>query len=131
LITHGEQPRLQTVASPWECKVHVQHSPTGRVAVLILHGELDLLHAHDLRRALHHLAGARLVVVDLAAVTYLDSTILGVLVGCLRRAAESGGGLVVINASGIPERVLRITGLGSLLGLPGAERTAGRVKERV
>jgi stage II sporulation protein AA (anti-sigma F factor antagonist) len=99
--------------------VHVQHSPTGRVAVLALHGEVDITRADSLRRTLLDLIGAPLIVVDLAGVTFLDSTVLGVLVGAARRAEVEGGRLIVLNEAGLAARVLQVSGLRRVLSAVG------------
>ena len=95
--------------------MHVQHSPTGRVAVLALQGEVDITHADSLRRSLLELLGAPLIVVDLAGVTALDGTVLGVLAAAATRAEAEGGRLIVVNESGAPAKALRITGLDRVL----------------
>ena len=59
--------------------------------VLTLSGELDAYDAPALRAAFSDAAaaaGGAAVVLDLAAVTFLDSTALGTIVGLLRRVAR-------------------------------------------
>ena len=61
------------------------------VAVVTLRGEHDLATAGELRRELAELVEQdRAVVVDLEATAFIDSTILGVILGGLRRAREAG-----------------------------------------
>jgi anti-sigma B factor antagonist len=55
--------------------------------------------------------GGEVVVVDLAAVTFLDSTGLGVLVGAKKRARAAGGRIVVAGAGPNVFRVFALTGL--------------------
>lgn len=83
-------------------------SPTGRVAVVSLHGDHDLATNPAVRRAL--MVPATLTVVDLADCTLLDASTLGVLFRALQRQP-----LVVINACGIVAKALRITGLDRAL----------------
>lgn len=93
-------------------------SPTGRVAVVSPSGELDVAKAGQLRQCLIDLCdlpGVRLVVVDLGDVVFLDSTILGVFVGASKRCTHDGIEFRVTNATGIPAKALRLTGLGFLL----------------
>jgi anti-sigma B factor antagonist len=87
-------------------------SPNGDVAVLSAQGEVDVATAPVLRRALDGLdPAAQTVVVDLAGVTFLDSTGLGVLIGARRRFLPSGVRMLVINAIPTVWRVFKITGL--------------------
>src|SRR5258708_34719477 len=61
--------------------------------VVGLTGDIDLYTAPELKSELNRLidAGARRVVVDLTAATFIDSTTLGVLLGALKRFRPSGG----------------------------------------
>jgi anti-sigma B factor antagonist len=88
-------------------------------AVVALIGECDLTSKDELASAL--LAAVErepLVVVDLGALTFLDSTGLYGLVAAHRAATQYGGRLYVINASGAVANVLNITGVGELLRQP-------------
>src|SRR3954470_7858913 len=51
-------------------------------------GEQDLSTAPDLRARLHDLGETNAVIIDLDETTFVDSSILGVLVGGLRRSRE-------------------------------------------
>ncbi|HEY3867614.1 MAG TPA: STAS domain-containing protein [Actinocrinis sp.] len=82
-------------------------------AVVEAAGELDVYTSPRLRVALMdlHMAGRCLLVVDMAAVAFMDSSALGVLVGGVKRARDAGGALVLVAPSERILRVLRITGL--------------------
>lgn len=85
----------------------------GEHTVVEAAGELDVYTAPRLRELLLALdaEGRHRVVVDLEALSFIDSTGLGVLVGGLGRTREAGGDLALVCAN---ERVLRpfqITGL--------------------
>lgn len=89
----------------------------GGSAVVVLSptGELDLATSTALRDALAEACDQGLVVVvDLAEVTFVDSTALGVLVGAARRLQAGGCHLTVRNASGRVHTVLVMTGLDRL-----------------
>lgn len=80
--------------------------------VVSLAGELDLYNAEEVRRALlDTLAdGAELLVVDLAEVTFIDSTALGVLIEARSRLADRSG--FRLAAPGLEtRRALEISGL--------------------
>jgi anti-sigma B factor antagonist len=91
----------------------------GDLPVVVVTGELDLATAPALRELLEgHLAvGRSTIAVDLRAVTFLDSTALGVLVGACKRCRELGGDLRL----GITEpRILKlftITGLQQMFSI--------------
>jgi len=88
------------------------------LAVLTISGEHDLSTAPNLRRRLDGLLdeGAA-TVVDLSSATFIDSSILGVILDGRRRAAEAKIGFAVARANGSDavDRVLEVTGLRSEL----------------
>ena len=93
-------------------------SATGRTAVVTPEGDLDIANAVDLRRALGRaveLPGVRLVLVDLDHTTFVDSTVLGVLVGGARRAGTRGVQVMLTNPHAIVARAIAVTGLDYLL----------------
>ena len=85
--------------------------------VLELEGELDAYFAPGVRERLHELIetdGVEVVVVDLRRVSFLDSTILGLLVGGLRRMRERGGELKLVYPLPPADRIFALTGLDAL-----------------
>jgi anti-sigma B factor antagonist len=87
--------------------------------VVAPHGEIDALTAPRLGRRLLDLAeeGKRLLVVDLSAVTFMDSTGISVILNALRHRKTRSGNLVLVCPT---ERILRpfqITGLVGRLGI--------------
>jgi anti-sigma B factor antagonist len=92
--------------------------PEGGPAVLTVQGEHDLHTAPEMRRRIDELiAAGQPIVVDLSPATFVDSSILGVLLDGRRRAAESEIGFTVAQAEGsvAVTRVLQVTGLRSEL----------------
>lgn len=87
------------------------------VAVLTLSGELDLVTAPRVERAVHAALSAetRQVLIDLAAVTYLDSAGLGVLLRAQRLAAAAGVPLWVTGVGGQPQTRLIRSALAAIL----------------
>jgi anti-sigma B factor antagonist len=88
--------------------------PTDGVAVVALEGEHDLGTASEVRDALAAVADSgEAVVIDLCATTFVDSSILGVVLEARRSATEDGRGFAVA-CDGTAEavrRVLEVTGL--------------------
>jgi anti-sigma B factor antagonist len=88
------------------------------VARLDLAGEIDLaakadLHAHVSAALADDTTSA--VIVDLAAVTFLDSSGIGALVGCAHLAAGADKALRVVGARGQVADVLDLTGVMAVL----------------
>jgi anti-sigma B factor antagonist len=86
-------------ADPW---------PVVRVA-----GEVDIQTSPALEAQLQSVLdqGHRSVVVDLGAVTFLDSTGLSALIGGLKRCQASGGELRLVSPRSNVRKVLEVTGL--------------------
>ncbi len=89
------------------------------VPTLVLAGDFDLAVAEDLRTALRALgaAGSSTPQVDLSAVTFLDSSGLGVLLDFQRETAAGNGVVVVLAPSAPCRRLLEITGVDSLFDI--------------
>jgi anti-sigma B factor antagonist len=88
---------------------------TSRGEVMSVHvsGEVDIDAAADLRLVLHRAiaTGFPDLVIDLRAVTFIDSTGLGVMVGALREARRPPGTVTLVVSNPRLLRVLRISGL--------------------
>lgn len=89
------------------------------IALLALAGELDLAVADRLDAAVTGLLddGLRLVLVDLGALTFCDSTGLGALLRTSRRVREAGGTCVVAGARHAVQRLLVLTSMRLALHL--------------
>ncbi len=84
------------------------------LAVLTISGEHDLSTAPTLRRRIDSLLDeGTATVIDLSPATFIDSSILGVILDERRRATEAGIGLAVVHDNGADavDRVLEVTGL--------------------
>jgi anti-sigma B factor antagonist len=88
------------------------------VVVLAISGELDYGASPHLRERLHDEIHAprNHLVLDLSAVTFIDSMAIGVLVGALTRLQETGGSLRVVCVEDNP-RVLRIFDIAGVANL--------------
>jgi anti-sigma B factor antagonist len=85
----------------------------GEHTVISVSGEIDVYTAPSLRERLNELvaAGHYDLIVDMVGVEFLDSTGLGVLVGCLKRVRSHEGTLRLVCAQEKILKVFRITGL--------------------
>lgn len=91
----------------------LERSDAG-LTVLTISGEHDLSTAPTLRRRIDILLDeGTATVIDLSPATFIDSSILGVILDGRRRAAEAGVGLAVLHEDGADavDRVLEVTGL--------------------
>ncbi|MHB8246894.1 MAG: STAS domain-containing protein [Acidimicrobiales bacterium] len=88
----------------------------GTSSIVRLKGEMDLRAATDLREALlKALAeGPGSVLLDLSELTFIDSTIISVLVMTRKRAQALGGEVRLRHVPGRIQRILAITGIDSL-----------------
>jgi len=87
--------------------------------VVTLRGEHDLSTGPAIEAACDSAwAHSSSIVFDLAGATFIDSTVVGVMVSARRRAAESGGSVAVVApAGGPPARVLTLVGINDVLPL--------------
>ena len=82
--------------------------------MVTISGEHDLSTAPNLRRQLDSLLDeGTTTVVDLSPATFIDSSILGVILDGRRRAGEADVGFAVLHSDGSEavDRVLEVTGL--------------------
>ena len=88
-------------------------------AVVAVAGECDLASREELASALlAAVERAPVVVVDVAALRFLDSSGLHGLVSAHRAAQDRGGRVYLVNAGGPVASVLDLTGVGELLRPP-------------
>jgi anti-anti-sigma factor len=85
--------------------------------VASLSGRLDLLSAIDVKRRLAETItdGQRTIVVDLQAVTFIDSSGLGALIGALKAARLAGGDLRIARPQEQARVILQLTTLDRVL----------------
>ena len=115
--------RLQPSLIPRQSGTRSEPDDTVRVTVtrgpdrhvVAVSGEIDMATAPQMYRALRPLLGGRNhVVVDLADVTFMDASALGVLVAARRELARSGGSLDIL-PNAMCARLMRLTGTARLL----------------
>ena len=90
--------------------------------VVAIHGELDIYTAPGLRGLLHDIIedqGNLTVVVDLARMTFIDSSGLSALVGALKSIRSRGGELTLANPTRGTLRAFEISGLNRIFTVTG------------
>jgi anti-sigma B factor antagonist len=85
------------------------------VATVAVSGELDLATAPRLSAAVAEHGDARVLVLDMTATTFIDSTGVRALLQAHRRSAGSGSRLVVVAGDGTVRRVLELCELDGRL----------------
>lgn len=97
----------------------VSYADGGGGVTLALQGEIDFGNVAQVRSKLLELirAGSDDVTVDLAGVTFLDSTTIGVLIQAKKRLAHRGGQFALVNPQPRVTRVFEVAGLIEYLGL--------------
>ena len=84
-------------------------------AVVVASGELDAYVAPDLIAAFEDAGGAARLVVDLTAVSFMDSTALGLLVRVARERDAQGSAVRIVLPRGTARRIFEITALDRAL----------------
>jgi anti-sigma B factor antagonist len=89
----------------------------GERIVLELEGELDMANAPLLQTAIEEqdLAGAKIVVLDLQGLTFLDSTGLRIILAAREQCWRRGQEFAVTPGSQQVQRLLSVTGVGEHL----------------
>jgi anti-sigma B factor antagonist len=92
---------------------HIETARSGQVLTLRLEGSLDVYSSPEFREQLVDLeqSGEPRIGLDLSAVTYLDSTGLGVIIGSHKRLRAQRRELWIVSASQPVRRVLTVLGL--------------------
>ncbi len=102
----------------------------GAGAIVAVTGELDMLTVPALREELTSVidGGARRIVLDLSAVSFIDSVSLAAIVTARRRLGEGGRVGVVIEEGSYAMLIFEIGGLDSIVELfPTRERAVARL----
>ena len=133
----GESPdrppagNLPSSPAPLEVIVRVMHRVEierhPHLAIVLAAGELDAFAAPDLASALTEVRGERRVLADLDQVSFMDSTVLGLIVRAARELGESGAELRIVLPGGSARRIFEITALDRVL--PVAETRVAAVAD--
>jgi anti-anti-sigma factor len=95
--------------------------PDGDEVVVVVRGEVDLASAPSFSTVVHEAMRAQpRLVLDLSETTFLDSTGIAVLVSAHHALGRDRSAIVVRDASPVVRKVLRISGLDTLLVMDAA-----------
>jgi anti-anti-sigma factor len=97
--------------------MQLESEVVGDVGVIRIDGDVDDITVPKLDQATHGLLsdGARSLVIDCAALTFIDSTGLSALISAHREARLQCGTVTIRNPSPMVIRLLEITGLDNEL----------------
>ena len=100
--------------------LHTQSAPEQHRVRVVVSGEVDVSNAEELRAQIDAAlaqADVEEVEVDMADVSYIDSTGIGVLVGAAHRAQEAGRTFQALNPQPNVLRIFGLLGVDEVLGL--------------
>jgi anti-anti-sigma factor len=101
-----------------QVRLRAEQQTAGGGVVVTVTGEIDVDTSDILADALARAADvAAVVVADLTAVTFMDSTGLNTLLGAHRDLAARGGRLALVGAQPAVRRVLELTGVDTVIPL--------------
>jgi anti-anti-sigma factor len=101
-----------------QVRLRAEQQTAGGGVVVTVTGEIDVDTTDVLADALARAADvAAVVVADLTAVTFMDSTGLNTLLGAHRDLAARGGRLALVGAQPAVRRVLELTGVDTVIPL--------------
>jgi anti-sigma B factor antagonist len=97
--------------------VEIRLTFSGSTAVVTVTGELDLSNSAQLFECLHDAidSGVSEVILDVAGLTYMDSTGLSILVGAHKRLKAAGGSFTVLAPMHIVAKLFAVTDVVSCL----------------
>jgi anti-anti-sigma factor len=89
----------------------------SNLALVSISGELDLYVEQELRDALAaaQALGAQAVVVDLSGVSFMDSTVCGILLAEAKSRLRNDGQLVIVSNGNQTGRVLEVAGIARVV----------------
>ncbi|MBL3669152.1 STAS domain-containing protein [Streptomyces sp. M2CJ-2] len=105
---------------------HISHREEDDWTVVEIHGEIDI---HTVPRIRDHVVhrletGHRRLVVDLAGMTFMDSTGLWLLVGIRKRIRSRTGDLRLVITNPEVLRIFHVTGLHQVFPIHGSVESA-------
>lgn len=105
----------------------------GNILIVRLKGELDLHTVTTVRDKVENeltRSGLRILLVNLAGVTFMDSSGLGFILGRYRRLCEQGGSMLLCAPVAQVRRVLELSGVNHIMRIITTESEAAMTGER-
>ncbi|RAX46213.1 anti-anti-sigma factor [Arthrobacter sp. AQ5-05] len=97
--------------------MELSHKANGSYTEVLASGRLNMVSAPNLRTYVDEVVatGASRIVVNLAQTTFMDSSGLGALIGCLKAARQAGGDLRIAAVQPQVKMVLELTSMDRVL----------------
>lgn len=97
--------------------MELSHMARGSYTEVTASGRLNMVSAPNLRTYVNEVvaAGSNRIVVNLAETTFMDSSGLGALIGCLKAARQAGGDLRIAAVQPQVTMVLELTSMDRVL----------------
>lgn len=97
--------------------MQLSHKANDSYTEVLASGRLNMVSAPNLRTYIDELvaSGANRIVVNLADTTFMDSSGLGALIGCLKVARQAGGDLRIAAVQPQVKMVLELTSMDRVL----------------
>lgn len=105
----------------------IQIREKSDVIILDVNGEIDLYNAPEIKESISKLIERQKfnIVVNLANVSYIDSSGIGALISSLSNLKKFNGTMKIINLSGSVRKVFELTKLTSFFEIYDSEAEAG------
>lgn len=105
----------------------LRFSVSGKCMTVFLSGEIDHHSAAEIRKAIDEETDKllpQLLVLDFGAVTFMDSSGVGLVMGRYRNVSAHGGRLEAVNLSAWCYRIMKLSGLDKIakIQMTGASR---------
>ena len=90
----------------------------GDISILDVAGEIDVYTAPRFKEAVSEIleAGQKNLLINMAGVTYMDSSGFGTLLSATKKLRPEGGSVNLISCSASIDRILKITRLDTIFG---------------
>ncbi|GAA1892945.1 STAS domain-containing protein [Paeniglutamicibacter psychrophenolicus] len=97
--------------------MELSHQARGSYTEVTANGRLNMVSAPTLRAYVGEVvaSGSNRIVVNLAQTTFMDSSGLGALIGCLKAARQAGGDLRIAAVQPQVKMVLELTSMDRVL----------------
>lgn len=97
-------------------RLETELSEIGGMKVLDVAGEIDVYTAPQFKDAVNGIinSGEKHLVINMAKVTYMDSSGFGTLLSAIKRLRPQGGSVNLVQCNSAIDRILRITRLNTV-----------------
>lgn len=97
-------------------RLETEQNEVNGTKVLDVSGEIDVYTAPQFKEAVNHIldSGQKHLIINMAGVTYMDSSGFGTLLSATKRIRPEGGTVSLVKVNSAIDRILRITRLSTV-----------------